>query len=61
MITYKYRCNHCKIEFEVKQKMRDDKLKDCEHCKQTDSLERLINFEGVTKIGGIGVYANGTY
>ena len=42
MPTYEYRCNACKREFEVQQRMVDDDLVHCDVCGK-DALEKLIS------------------
>ena len=46
MPTYEYRCNACKRELEVQQKMADDDLTHCTSCHE-DKLERLISWTSV--------------
>jgi putative FmdB family regulatory protein len=46
MPTYEYRCNACKREFEVQQRMADDELTHCTACHQ-DKLEKLISWTTV--------------
>jgi putative FmdB family regulatory protein len=46
MPTYEYRCNACKREFEVQQRMADDDLVHCTACHQ-DKLEKLISWTSV--------------
>jgi putative FmdB family regulatory protein len=41
MPTYTYRCKGCSHEFEVQQRMTDEKLIHCPEC-QEDALERVI-------------------
>lgn len=42
MPTYKYKCQNekCNHEFEIKQSIKDDKLKTCDKCKE-DKLDRV--------------------
>ena len=46
MPTYEYRCNACKREFEVVQRMADADLVTCEAC-GADKLEKLISWTTV--------------
>ena len=46
MPTYEYRCNGCKREFEIQQKMSDPDLVHCEECGE-DKLEKLISWTSV--------------
>ena len=46
MPTYEYRCNGCKREFEVQQKMADPDLVHCDECGE-DKLEKLISWTSV--------------
>jgi putative FmdB family regulatory protein len=46
MPTYEYRCNACKREFEIQQKMSDADLVNCEACGQP-KLEKLISWTSV--------------
>lgn len=66
MINYIYacynkECSDYKKEFSKLQSIKDDKLKVCDTCKK-EELERLIQRPDTKnfKIGGIGVYENGT-
>ena len=43
MPTYEYRCNACKREFEIQQRMSDDDLVTCEACGEP-KLEKLISW-----------------
>ena len=51
MPTYEYRCNACKREFEVQQRMIDDDLVTCEVCGK-DALERLLSAPAFQFKGG---------
>lgn len=62
-MKYKYFCNNdqCtdyKKQFEVIQKITEDKLKTCNCCKE-DKLEKVIEAP-FFKFTGVGVYSNGT-
>jgi putative FmdB family regulatory protein len=46
MPTYEYRCNGCKREFEIQQKMSDPDLVHCDECGE-DKLEKLISWTSV--------------
>jgi len=60
MPTYRYRCNECKDEFEVRQKILDDRLKDCAKCR-APALERLITNTNSTVFKGKGWFNKGGY
>jgi putative FmdB family regulatory protein len=49
--TYEYRCNACKREFEVQQRMVDDDLVHCDVCGK-DALEKLISHTAFQFKGG---------
>lgn len=51
MPTYEYRCNACKREFEVQQRMVDDDLVHCDVCGK-DALEKLISHTAFQFKGG---------
>ena len=51
MPTYEYRCNACKREFEVQQRMVDDDLVHCDACGK-DALEKLISHTAFQFKGG---------
>ena len=50
MPVYHYRCESCKHEFNVTQKMMDEPLKECQVCK--GPVHRLIS-------GGVGISFKG--
>jgi putative FmdB family regulatory protein len=50
MPTYEYRCNACKRELEVQQRMSDPELVRCEAC-GADALEKLISWTSVRGSG----------
>lgn len=41
MPTYTYRCNECNHQFDIKQRMTDDKLEVCPKCMAVP-IERII-------------------
>src|SRR5512138_3327438 len=51
MPTYEYRCNACRREFEIVQKMSDPDLSTCEVCGE-DKLEKLISWTSFQLKGG---------
>ena len=60
MPTYSYRCNKCKVEFDVVQKMSDDKLKHCKDC-NTETLVRIITSTNGFELRGKGWFKSGGY
>lgn len=62
-MLYRYYCNDLKCEsyqkiFEVKQSIKEDKLKVCKVCKN-ETLEKTLEAP-FFKLKGVGVYGNGT-
>ena len=59
MPTYSYRCSNeeCKTEFDVVQRMSDDKLVHCEKCDK-ETLERIITAQGGFALKGKGWFGN---
>ena len=56
MPTYDYKCEECGHEFEVVQRMTDDKITTCPECNQ-ESVKRIITTSaGGFRIGGRGVH-----
>ena len=55
MPTYDYRCEACGHEFEILQKMSDDRLKTCPECSK-DSLKRLLGTGAGILFKGSGFY-----
>lgn len=51
MPIYEYRCQACGHEFEAMQKMSDDALTECPHCKKQE-LKKLISAGGFQLKGG---------
>ena len=56
MPTYEYRCDACAHEFEIEQRITDDKLKKCPKCKKM-KLVRLVGTGNFILKGG-GWYAD---
>jgi putative FmdB family regulatory protein len=56
MPTYEYRCDGCANEFEIEQRITDEKLKKCPKCKKM-KLVRLIGTGNFILKGG-GWYAD---
>lgn len=57
MPTYDYECQKCGV-FEVEQRMSDDVLKECPHCKEkgkTSKVERLLSAPALS-FKGSGFY-----
>lgn len=61
MPTYTYKCNECNHQFEVKQKISDDRLTDCPKCEQQHSLQKILTPSGGFRIGGLGVHKPTTH
>lgn len=57
MPTYVYECSACKKEFETGQRITEDPLSDCPHCKKKKVLKRLIQPTAVM-FKGAGFYVN---
>jgi len=55
MPTYQYRCNNCRNELEIVQKMSDKTLTICPECEK-ESFERVITGEGGFVLKGSGFY-----
>lgn len=53
MPTYDYKCKKCNKTFEIFQRFSEEKLKQCENCKE-DTLELIIS-------GGLGFSVVGNY
>lgn len=53
MPLYTYRCNDCSHQFDIRQRMSDDPLKDCPNCE--GNLRKVINSVGVV-FKGSGFY-----
>lgn len=64
MPVYDYKCSNKDCSnfdniFEVRQSIKEDKLKKCSHCEK-DTLEKQITKSNFV-LKGIGVYKNNTY
>jgi len=57
MPIYEYACEKCEREFEVEQRITDDPIKTCPHCRSR-RVKRLISQTSFTLKGG-GWYADG--
>ncbi len=55
MPTYEYKCNKCKKQFDIFQKITDKPIKKCPEC--SGALERLISKTGALIFKGSGFYA----
>jgi putative FmdB family regulatory protein len=60
MPTYDYACKECGHEFEAKQRMSEDALKQCPECKQ-DSLKKVIKSTSGFQLKGSGWFKSGGY
>ncbi|RJP34404.1 MAG: zinc ribbon domain-containing protein [Candidatus Omnitrophota bacterium] len=56
MPTYEYVCNHCGFEFERFQSMKEEPIRDCPECKQSNSVQRLIGCGAGIIFKGSGFY-----
>jgi putative FmdB family regulatory protein len=62
MPTYTYKCSECNHQFDIKQRITDEKLIHCPEC-QEDTLERVIGANPVIFKGDgwADNYAKGKY
>lgn len=54
MPTYTYKCSECTHQFDIMQKMSDEKLTICPSCKKEGSLSKLITAGGGFQLKGKG-------
>ena len=59
-MKYQYKCFNCGHQFEIKQSIKDDKLKECPECKQ-EKLERIISAPSVIYKGNNWTSKGGEY
>jgi len=59
MPTYTYKCKDCDHQFDIRQKMSDDRLTDCPECKK-ETLEKIIT-QSNFQLKGNGWYNKGGY
>ncbi len=59
MPTYTYRCNNCEYQFDIKQRMADEPLKDCPECNSDNALRKVLNSVGIV-FKGSGFYVTDT-
>lgn len=59
MPTYTYKCGECNHQFDIFQRMSEDKLKDCPECKK-EALEKIIT-QSNFQLKGNGWYNKGGY
>jgi len=50
MPTYSYKCKDCSYEFDIRQKMTDEKLIECPECDK-ETLRKVIKPSGITLKG----------
>lgn len=60
MPTYTYKCSSCTHQFDIRQSMSDDKLKECPECKKLD-LEKIITPGNGFQLKGNGWFNKGGY
>lgn len=53
MPTYTYKCDACEHQFDIKQKMSDDKLTTCPECDK-EALQKIITTTGGFALKGKG-------
>lgn len=58
MPTYTYKCAECDHEFDIVQRMSDNKLTDCPECEK-ESLEKIIRQTGGFELKGKGWFGKG--
>lgn len=56
MPIYEYYCGHCKHHFEVLQKVSEQRVPVCEHCRSDALVERWVSAAGF-QLKGTGWYA----
>ena len=61
MPTYTYKCNECEHQFDIRQSINDDKLKDCPECEKKESLVKLITGGSGFQLKGNGWFNKGGY
>lgn len=60
MPTYTYKCKECNHQFDIRQKISEDKLTDCPECKKV-ALEKIITGGTGFQLKGNGWYNKGGY
>ena len=60
MPTYTYQCGGCGHQFDIRQKMSDNKLTNCPKCKE-DQLQKIITGGGAFHLKGNGWFNKGGY
>lgn len=60
MPTYTYKCNECEHQFDIIQKISEDKLTDCPECEKK-ALEKIISAGGGVQFKGNGWFNKGGY
>ena len=61
MPSYQFRCNDCKHEFEVFQRMSDPYPTECPNCKKEHLLEKIFTESQPAAFKGTGWFASGGY
>lgn len=60
MPTYTYKCEKCEHQFDIIQRMSDEKLKECPSCKEL-KLEKIITATTGFQLKGNGWFNKGGY
>jgi len=60
MPTYTYKCKECEHQFDILQKISEDKLTDCPECEKK-SLEKIITGGSGVQFKGNGWFNKGGY
>lgn len=58
MPTYTYKCSDCEHQFDIRQKISDDKLTTCPECEK-ESLSKIITATGGFELKGKGWFGKG--
>jgi putative FmdB family regulatory protein len=58
MPTYTYKCKECNHQFDIRQKISEDKLTDCPECKKV-ALEKIITGGTGFQLKGSGWFGKG--
>lgn len=57
MPTYTYKCGGCGHQFDIRQKMSDDRLKNCPECNEPQ-LDKIITSSNGFQLKGKGWFGN---
>jgi len=62
MPTYSYKCKECNHEFDIQQRMSDDKLTECPECKKEELVKVITpTIGGGFQLKGKGWFKSGGY